>query len=294
MTEKVAIITDTTSTIKPGEIPDVYVVSLLVTVDNKTYRDGRELTPAEFNQALARKDTQIQTSLPKTEDFIAQVKAIVNQYDRIVLLPIASGLSGTYNQWRMLLDEEFKEYHHLHLFDTHDTAISLRWLVEDVLAMLRRGAAIADIEAYVAQWHTRIACTIVLNDLDRPIRGGRVGKVAGFVAKLIKIKPILLFHKNVLKIIDKSTFNNETAVKKSFDLFDKLFGFKQRQILRIGVCDTFSVREYFQKALTEIQNYVKKFKIKKVQDAPATAVIGAHTGAEAFSINILMNEPETK
>lgn len=109
---KVAIITDTSSTIKPEEIKDVYVISMMITLENKNLKDGREISTAEIFKYLQDnpKNADLKTSSPVTMDMVKLATEVAQKYDEVIILPLTSGLSATYNQWKLLLESELKAF----------------------------------------------------------------------------------------------------------------------------------------------------------------------------------------
>ncbi|WP_036499095.1 DegV family protein [[Mycoplasma] testudinis] len=296
---RLAIITDTTSTIKPDQIKDVYVVSMLITLeDKKSLRDGREISINEVYKYLREnpKTANIKTSSPQTADMIQTATEAAQKYDDVIILPVTSGLSGTYNQWKTALesDDQLAKFQNLHLFETNDIALSLKWLVEDVLLLSQNGASISELREYTKEWHNRIACTVILNDLTQAKRGGRIGKVKALLAGLFKFKPILQFYKGRNDIIDK-TFTNKMAIEKSFTLFQKLLEITKtsNKISKIGFCHSFSSQAKANEIFQELKVYASKHGISTIDQGQITPVISAHTGNDAFSINVLI-EPIKK
>ncbi|WP_036448573.1 DegV family protein [Mycoplasmoides pirum] len=289
MSSKIAIITDTSSTILPDELSDVYVVSLLVTInDQKTYLDGRELTSKDlYNYFLNNSSGNVKTSLPRATDVIDTLNQVVDKYEHVIMLPISSGLSGTYNQWKMIVENEFASKNNIHIFDTQDTAISLRWLVVEVKKLAENGASIAEIQKYVEDWHSRISCVVILNDLTQARNGGRIGKVTSYIGGILRIKPILHFHNGKNTIISKKP-TNKLAIMHSMDVFDKIFNFAKNKIEKVGFCNSFISLEKISKTLSDLKEILKKYNVTNIEEAPITPIIGAHTGNDAFSINILV------
>ena len=294
MANSTVIITDTSSTIKPNEFKDIHVISLLVTVDDdKTYLDAREISSDDIhNYFIKNKNGSVKTSLPRTQDVIDTLNEVVDKYDQVIMLPISSGLSGTYNQWKTIIETEFTDKKNIFIFDTKDIAISLKWLVLDVQKLANNGSSIKDIEKYVLDWHKRISCAVVLNDLTQAHKGGRIGKVSTYLGTILKIKPILHFHDGKNTVIGKKP-TNKLAIQFALETFDKIFDFTKNKIAKVGFCSSFVCKEKIQRTLLELKEFLKKYQIFNVEESQITPLISAHTGNDAFSINVLI-EPFLK
>lgn len=98
--KKIAIITDSSSTIRANEYNDVFVVPLQITVNNnKTYLDGVDIEQEEVYDLLVNdKNIDIKTSMPVVQTMLEVTKKAATAYDHVFVLTISGGLSGTYNQ----------------------------------------------------------------------------------------------------------------------------------------------------------------------------------------------------
>lgn len=293
MLKKTAIITDSSSTIKPDEFTDIYVISMLITInDSLTYLDGREITTAKVYDYL-QKGINIKTSLPLAKDTISILKNVLPKYDQIIMLPISSKLSGTYNMWKNIIETEFSDNNNIYIFDTLDVALSLKWLVLDVYKLCQTNHCIKDIESYINNWHSRVSCTVILNDLNQIRKGGRIDQIIFFITSILKIKPILHFHNGKNQIVSKVP-TNKMAIERSFEIFNNVLHFKENNINieRIGFCNSFISADKSRKILKELKLVAKKYKIDKIEQSDITPIISCHTGNDAFSINILLKEKQ--
>jgi len=102
--EKIAVLTDSGSDIEKTYADNLFVLPLTIQIDEHTYIDGVDIT---LDQVLQKLDTnKVTTSLPKPEVIIESLDKIKSfGYTHVVINTISSGLSGTYNVIRMLIEE---------------------------------------------------------------------------------------------------------------------------------------------------------------------------------------------
>ncbi|WP_245576658.1 DegV family protein [[Mycoplasma] imitans] len=287
--KKIAIITDSSSTIKADEFKDVFVVPLQITVNNtKTYLDGVDIQQEEVYDLLVNdKNVDIKTSMPIVQTMLDVTKKAANEYDHVFVLTISSGLSGTYNQWKLVIDSELSDHKNISIFDTHDIAISLRWLVNDVQELIKQDKSIKEIEEYITNWKSRICSMIVVNDLTQLRKGGRISKIKSLIAGILKISPIIAFHKGVNQLVDKA-INVKTAIEKCISFAGNVLKLTKNKIIKLGFCHTFKEKKKVDELIKLIKEQLKALKINDLDIVLITPVIGVHTGVNAFSMSFLI------
>ena len=104
---KTAIITDSSCNLTQEyikSIPNLFIVPLGITVDDKHFRDQVDITSAEVYAKIDNHD--IKSSLPSIGDVTTQIEEVIELgYDRIFILSISSGLSGTFNAVRLAVED---------------------------------------------------------------------------------------------------------------------------------------------------------------------------------------------
>ncbi|QZX49396.1 DegV family protein [Mycoplasma sp. E35C] len=289
--KKIAIITDSSSTIKDGEIKDVFVVPLQITVNNtQTFLDGVNIDQNQVYDLLVNdKKVDIKTSMPVIESMLKTTKQVADLYDHVFVIPLTSGLSGTFNQWKMVIDSELSDYKNISIIDSFDIAISLRWLVNDVKALIDQDKSISEITEYINNWKNRICTLIVVNDLTQLRKGGRISKMKSLIAGVLKISPIIMFHNGINQLIDKS-INIKSAIDKCLEHVSKTLKLTKNKVIKMGFCHTFKQKTKVNEILKIINEKLGGYNGEKVDTAPITPVVGVHTGINAFSISFLIDK----
>ena len=107
---KTAIVTDSNSNITQKEAKElgIKVVPMPFLIDGKQYLDDVNLSQEEFYEKL-RGDVQISTSQPSTYDVGEIWTELLKEYDKIIHIPMSSGLSETCNTLTHFAESEFKD-----------------------------------------------------------------------------------------------------------------------------------------------------------------------------------------
>ena len=101
------IVVDSGSSIKQEE-KDLYKVDILpihVQMGNDSFLDGIDLDINNFYKRLAEKKEFPKTSLPSLEKAKELVEGYTSQGDEVLVITISSEISGTYQAFNMLFED---------------------------------------------------------------------------------------------------------------------------------------------------------------------------------------------
>lgn len=168
------IFVDSGSSIKQEEKAHygVEILPLHITLGDKEYKDGIDLTMDVFYRALIEEKLFPKTSLPSLGDAEALVNHYTKMGDDVVILPISSGISGTYNTLKMLFEENPK----VRVIDTKSAVGGIRILVEEINR--HREESLDQIEQRLLSLIPRIRVCAIPETLDYLHRGGRLSSAA--------------------------------------------------------------------------------------------------------------------
>lgn len=188
--EKIALLVDSGTDV-PQEVMErygIYMVPLQIIYKDRTYTDKIDITPEEV---YARFEEEIpSTSLPdgKTiQEIINQIKA--DGYEKLLIVTISSGLSGTYNVMRLLGEDE--KNLEVFVLDTKSIGIGAG------LQAIRAAELIAQDtpwDTLVKQVQAEIKQNKVLFNvatLEYLQKGGRIGLVSSLIGTALKLNPTI-------------------------------------------------------------------------------------------------------
>ena len=183
------IIVDSGSSIKQEEKEKygVDILPLKILLDDKEYYDGIDLPMDFFYDKLINDGLFPKTSLPGLGFVEKQVRRYVEQGDDVIILPISSGISGTYNSLRMLFEDERK----VRVIDTKVAVGGIRLLVEEVNKY--RNESLDAIELKLKHLIPRIRIVAIPETVEYLHRGGRLSRTAYVAGSLAQVKPLIGF-----------------------------------------------------------------------------------------------------
>lgn len=187
---KTAIVTDSNSNITQKEAKElgIKVVPMPFLIDGKQYLDDVNLSQEEFYEKL-RGDVQISTSQPSTYDVGEIWTELLKEYDKIIHIPMSSGLSETCNTLTHFAESEFKDK--VYVIDNQRISITMRQAVLDALKMTKEGKTAEEIRDYLLATKMQSSIYIMVDTLKYLKRGGRITPAVAMIGTLLKIKPVL-------------------------------------------------------------------------------------------------------
>jgi fatty acid-binding protein DegV len=98
--KKIALIVDSSSGVKNGQYPHVFVLPMIITEQQGSniisYRDGIDITVDELSSKLEA-GAEIKTSQASPIEMFNLLEKLKKDYEKIFVLPIPSTISGNYN-----------------------------------------------------------------------------------------------------------------------------------------------------------------------------------------------------
>ncbi|MCL1834628.1 MAG: DegV family protein [Oscillospiraceae bacterium] len=204
-----SILIDTNADLPEGYIEehDLSVIPVPFNLDGTQHSEGnfQKITAKEFYDAL-RNGGVAGTALINPESYVDVFKSYAEKKEPLLLLTLSSGLSGTYQNSVIALDDVRGDYPdcEIRIVDC-STAAGGSGLVT-VLAVKKRGEGVPLDEA--ADWleEKKQSCLslFTVNDLMYLYRGGRLSKLSAIAGSIIGVKPLLnVAPDGTLKLKDK-------------------------------------------------------------------------------------------
>ena len=160
---------------------------LYVRFGEETFRDHVELSAGEFYRRLRAAPVAPQSSQPTPADFEAAFEALEG-YERILCVLISGKLSGTAESARLAAQEAGER---VRVIDSESASGGIVILADAIQRRLERGTTEEELDELVERFKRESGLLFTVDTLDYLVRGGRVGKAAGFAGQLLNVKPIL-------------------------------------------------------------------------------------------------------
>jgi DegV family protein with EDD domain len=190
--ENTAVVLDSTADLPNPEArhPNWRLVPLYVRFGDATFREYVDMSPEVFYRRLRESPVPPQSAQPSPGDFQAVFESL-GAYERILCVLLSARLSGTYESAR--LAAESLGDGRVRVIDSGVTSGGTVILADAIQRRLERGTDDEEIDALVERFRRERGLLFTVDTLEYLIRGGRIGKAAGFAGQLLSVKPILIF-----------------------------------------------------------------------------------------------------
>ena len=187
---KTAIVTDSNSGITQKEAKElgIFVVPMPFLIDGEQFFEDISLSQEEFYEKL-KSDAQVSTSQPSAFDVGELWTEILKDYDKIIHIPMSSGLSQTCATLDNLAKTEYAGK--VYVIDNQRISVTQRQSVMDSLAMAREGKTAEEIRDYLLDTKMQASIYIMVDTLKYLKKGGRLTPAVAAIGTLLKIKPVL-------------------------------------------------------------------------------------------------------
>lgn len=278
---RVGIVTDSTCDI-PADMQkeyDIRVVPMRLSIDGKDYADQVTLSSAEFYRMLPDA-TKAQTSQPAPGDMKRAYAAASSDYRDVVSLHIAKVLSGTFQSAQTLS----RPFENVCALDARQLSVGLGLPVLEAARAARNGASVSEVRRVAERAIANVKIFVTIDTLDYAVRGGRMSKGQGFIAKALNIKPILQFAEEGRPRVVAKSFGcrrQENALLKIFR--ENVCG---RSNLRYAIshADAPQTAERFARILEDEFGVAPKFITE------ASPVLGLHSGPGACAVAFIVDD----
>ena len=197
--EKIAIITDSCADVPKEYVEkyDIYVMPMMVQGENKEYKDGIEITAEKVYEL--QKNQLYRTSTPTGDDVIGTFDKVKKAgYNKAIVITLASGLSGTFNQIRLLANDV--DDLEVAVVDGKSGSAGYGMMAITLAEYRDNGATFEELKDMAQYFVENGFAYFAIDTLEHLAKGGRIGKATAFVGEMMNIKPILSFDKKVGEI----------------------------------------------------------------------------------------------
>lgn len=189
---KIALITDTTSDLSKETIEkyNINVLPFRIIYSDREYLDNVDITPQEVYDNMKKEVPT--SSLPSMKDMEELFLKLEEEgYTHVIAITLSTGLSGIFNAVKLTSENHPSII--THVCDSQSIALGEGLIVTECGKLIQEGKSFEEIVEAIPSIKKRIHLYFVVGTLEYLKKGGRIGKVAGTIAELLNIKPIISF-----------------------------------------------------------------------------------------------------
>lgn len=201
---EVRILTDSVADL-PRAYVERYGIGVLpayLMLDGRTLLDDDSLDRDWFYQQLATAPKTPTTGAPAPQEFAKAYAALAAEgADEIIALVTASRISSIHDH-ALVAAQEFADAR-VHVLDTQQISMGIGWMAVEAGRLLEQDVSVEGVLAALETLPSRTHIYGVLDCIDYLRRSGRVGAIGGYVADLLRIKPLIAFEEGEARLLGR-------------------------------------------------------------------------------------------
>ncbi len=197
----VKIFLDSSTDVAPKIKGSFEWIPLSVYFGEERFRDGVDLTHAEFYTRLLAEKELPKTSQATPGDFLEKLGDSLGPGDSAVIISLSKKLSGTF-QSATIAAESFPG--RVFAVDSDTVTIGAGILAEYALNLANSGISPGEIAKKLNEIKGRVRLIAQVDTLEYLKKGGRISKTVAFAGELLNFKPVICVEEGEVKMLGKA------------------------------------------------------------------------------------------
>ncbi|MEE9583322.1 MAG: DegV family protein, partial [Dehalococcoidales bacterium] len=275
MANNVVIVTDTTACIPQEKVTeyDIELVSVELIFGDKVYRDGIDITPAQFYSLLRQADKLPTTSGSLPSPYLESYRRASQRANGIVCITESSNFSGMFSSALLAKEMAKKELPGvaIEVLECASAAAGQGLVVLAAARAAASGKSLPQVVEVGRQLMPRVYLFASLDTLYYLVKGGRVPKVAALANSLLKFKPVFSVNGGEAHTValPRST---DSAMKRILKLMESKLS--KGQPVHVAVMHA----DVLERAKELRDRIASRFNCVELFITEFTPVMGVHTG----------------
>ncbi len=273
-----AFVTDTACDLPDAVIFEhgIGLVPTQLIIGDHTYRDRLEMTAAEFFQRLRAGDDAT-TSQPSTDAFRETFADVLRTAEHVVGVVLSKALSGTFASAERAV--RALEPGRVTLVNSRGASLTEGMLVLRGVELAAEGWDAPAIARELERVRDQSGGIFTVDNLERLIRSGRVGRLRGWLGTKLGVKPIIaLTPDGRAEPVDRAR-GQEAARARILTWLDRALT-PRPGALRLGIAHG-DIPDFAMALRNEL---AERYQPKEIVVSPITPVIAAHAGIGAWGV----------
>ena len=216
----IALVTDSIADLPAQYLDDhqIHMVPLNIMVGESSYLDKITMTPEIFYD-LADQLTEYPSSAQPTPKVVEGLyRQLLQHYDQILVITVASVQSGTYSVFAKGAKEMAVNGKRIEVIDSRQNSGAEGLLVLKAAELIEEGRSLDEIVDAINGLRERTQILVSVNTLEYMVRSGRLSKLSGLAGKLMNLKPVISLDGAGKGIIEAKAFSTRANINKILNL----------------------------------------------------------------------------
>lgn len=278
---KIALVTDSSCDLTSEYLirHNIQMVPVQLTFGKETYIDKITITPKEFYRILEESEHYPKTSQPTPGDYLKTYDELWGHYEQAISIHLSGSLSGTlqaaYTAAKTLLESKIR------VIDSRNVSVGLGLIVVEAAKAIEEGCDIDEVVKRTERATRNVRFFIHFSTVEYLIRGGRISKSRGLLAKVLNLRPILTLDEQGRAVTVTKVFTEQAGRKKTMQLVCEAAMGKRNLRFAVAHANAPEKAEWFVKQIK------RQFEVSDVMVVNVSPALGAHAGPGAAGVAFL-------
>lgn len=254
---------------------NIDILPLYVVEDEKSLRDGIDVSPEDIFDFVEKTGGSVSTSAVNTNDYINYFTKIKKNYDAIIHINISSEFSSCYQNALIAAETVGNVYP----VDSRNLSTGSGHIVVEAAEMAENGASPEEIVSAMKELTKKVEASFFIEKLDYLRRGGRCSALTALGANLLSLHPCIEVKDGKMGVGKKYRGNMEKVAEQY--VRECLEGRTDIKTDRIFVTHSPSDRELVEFVKAEIPKYMK---FDEIIETDAGCTVSSHCGPNTIGI----------
>ena len=254
---------------------NIDILPLYVVEDEKSLRDGVDVSPEDIFDFVEKTGGSVSTSAVNTNDYINHFTKIKKNYDAIIHINISSEFSSCYQNALIAAETVGNVYP----VDSRNLSTGSGHIVVEAAEMAESGASPEEIVSAMEELTKKVEASFFIEKLDYLRRGGRCSALTALGANLLSLHPCIEVKDGKMGVGKKYRGNMKKVAEQY--VRDRLEGRTDIQTDRIFVTHSPSDHKLVEFVKAEIPKYMK---FDEIIETDAGCTVSSHCGPNTIGI----------
>lgn len=211
---KIALVTDSACDL-PQKIMDEYQIQVIpfnLFFGDTVFLDKLTITPEQFYNLLKTHKEHPTTAIPPLKTVQNLFSFLASHYESIIVVSISDKLSGFYKQTQEAAS--VVKGKKISLIDSRNLSLSQGLIVLRIAEAIQEGKQYGEIIKLTEEWISKTKLFVDIKTLKYMVRGGRVSRMKGLLARMLNVKPLISLDDEGKAIVIGKSFSRKGNLEK--------------------------------------------------------------------------------
>ena len=217
---KIALVTDSVADLSKKIIDqyNIHMIPLTITANGSDFLDRVTINSKMLFDMVKENDALPKTSMPNLKLVKRLFEQLIEHYEAVLYISLASPLSGTHHAIKNLAGNISDR---IHVIDSKKNSAAQGLVVLETAKMIENNLSVEKIKEELPQIINNTEIYVAVDNFKYMVLGGRVPKTLGKVGSFLNLRPIVSLDENGKGTAFGGSFSRRGAINKIYKILEE-------------------------------------------------------------------------